>query len=453
MRYGPRTRKVVTGLALLSVGVPGTIIGLGNPASGATLMGVPTPQEVCANGPVTIKLLKATNNPPFPQVVSAFEKKYSCVKVDVSTVPWGNLIDTVEVDASTPNAPDVFESDGPDVTEWAAKGVIMSLTPYVTWTNQIVPATIREESYRGQLYSPGLEQSSVALFYNATMLDKLGIHPPKTLNSAWTWQQALKAMQACQVGPPGHAKVWGLAASAFGNGTPGYSYRDLVMARSEGSPSAPPGSSAWKTFWAESPQENSVDGYIDTPQAVAGDTFYQNLYNKWGVEPKAGSPDQFIDGQACFDMQTSFDISNIDAAHVKFQWGVTPLPYFKTPITQTGSETIVVSKSTKHVAASVAFADYVLGPVGDLMDVKIDDGMPVIKNLYSEIPAWNKYPLNIFYQELVHWGYPRPPSCHFLQYDQIMTSTLRNIAYGGSVSSNLSSAQSQLQPIMQSSCS
>ena len=50
----------------------------------------------------------------------------------------------------------------------------------------ITRPTLEEHSFEGKIYSPGTQQTSLALFYNADMLSAVGIEPPRELDKAWT---------------------------------------------------------------------------------------------------------------------------------------------------------------------------------------------------------------------------------------------------------------------------
>ncbi len=418
----------------------GTSTSASSPASGA-------PAATCTGKTQNINLLRATNNPPDNDVIAAWDAANPCNPIKISEVPFGELFDKISVLAASSNPPDVYSYDGPDTQTYAATGVLLPLDKYVSaaWKADIVPATLAEHSYQGKLYSPGLEQSAQGLFYNKTMLDKLGIKPPDSVANGWTWPQAEAAMQKCQVGPKGNATVWGLAPSQFGNGTPGFTYRDLDFARSAGDPTAPKGSSLYNTYYAISADGKTADGYLNTPEAITADTFYQQMYTTVGITPKAGIPNAFIDQKACFDIETSNFIGSLQKANVKFDWGVTPLPYFKTPITQTGSGTLGVSAKTKIPDIAAKFVVFVTSSAEQLVHVKEDTALPALKSLYASQSQFNSYPLSIFRDELVKYGQPRPPSPNFLQYDTIVTTALRNIAYGSDVKSQLNQAVSQLK--------
>ena len=422
--------------------------------SSAVASGAPAPSGFiaageCPDGKVALSLLRAQGNPPSDDVIGQYEAEHPCVDITAEEVPFGNLFEKISISASSDNPPDIYEYDGPYTQSYAKNGILLPLDEYIPaeLKADILPATIAEHSYQGKLYSPGLEQSAMAMFYNKTMLDKLGITPPDKVEDAWTWDEALDAFKACQQGPPGEATVWGLAPSQFGDGSPGFYYQAGVFLRSMGDPNAAKDSSAYKTFAQISEDGTTVDGYVNSPESIAGAQWYSDLYNVHGVTPKSGIPNSFIDQKACFDLQGAFLVGNLKRTDPGFEWGVTPLPYFKSPITHSGSVTVGVSAKSKHPAEAADFVVWLSS--GAQAKAWAEAGaLPALKSLYTEVPGLSEYPTSIFSDELNSWGYARPPSANFQEFDTVMTGALRDIALGGDPKELLDQAAAQLQPLL-----
>ena len=143
---------------------------------------------------------------------------------------------------------------------------------------------------------------------------------------------------------------------SLGAGGPGYYYKDGIFIRSMGDPNADPESSAYKTFAAISEDGLSVEGYINTPEAREGMEWFQDLTMEWQVSPKVGIPGAFLDGRAAMDIADDWMIGDVKWAHPEggFNYGASPIPYFNTSVTMTGSSTFAVSSQTKHPAEVAA---------------------------------------------------------------------------------------------------
>ena len=405
----------------------------------------------CPNGTTTLSLLKPQNNPPYPSQLDLFKAANPCVAVEVQEVPFGQLADKISVLAASGNPPDVLVYDGPNTQSYAASGILLPLDAYLPpgLKDDILPATLAEHTYEGKIYSPGLQQTTLALFYNQDMLEKAGIPaPPRTLDHAWTWAEALAAFQKCQQGEGDDVSVWGLAPSRFGGAVPGFVYRDLINLRTMGDPKAPPDSSPYKTFWAVSPDGKTAQGWLNTPEAVEGATFFAGLFNTAKVTPKSGIPNAFQDKRACFTIDASYFIFFLQRDDPGFRWGVTPMPYTRTPVVHTGSITLGVSAKSAHKDEAAHFVVAMsTGPIAEDL-ARTTHILPALKSLYPKLPELNEYPYDIFAQELTRWGEPRPPSPHFAQYDKIVSDALRDIAYGADPKTRLDQAVRTLQPIL-----
>ncbi|MBY6062215.1 extracellular solute-binding protein [Microbacterium esteraromaticum] len=435
--------------SLTVVGATSVIALVASGCSAGTDSGPATAE--CPDGVVTLSVLRAENSSPTDAQLEAVQATSTCVEFDVSEVPFGQLAEKIAVTASSSNAPDIIGYDSPDTQSYASQGLLLPLDTYLPegWYEDVAEATLAENSWEGNVYSPGMQQDALALYYNKDMTDSAGIEVPSTLEDAWTWPEALEAFKTCQQGAGEDITVFGLAPSRLGNGTPGFAYRDLLFARSAGDPDADEDSSAYKTYWALAPDGSSTDGWLNTPEAIEADLWYQALFNgPEAVTSKTGLPNALIDGKACFDIEVGSMIGTLTKADPDFEWAVSPLPYFETPIVHTGAVTVGVSARTAH--PDVAAEAVVAMSTGDLLTEFSRENLrvPVLKSSVAEIDFLNEYPYTILVGEIQEWGQPRPPSPSFTQYNQYVTEALRDIAYGSDVEDSLNKAVEQIDPLL-----
>lgn len=445
--FTSRGRRATVMLTTLTIGALASTLVACSPSSSG---GAKTAE--CPEGSATLKVLRSTTNVPTDAQMDAYTKKTNgCVTFDVTDVPFGQYADKVSVLSSSANAPDIYGFDMPETANYASKGVLLPLDKYLPegWKEDVLPATLKEGSYQDKVYTLGVQQDALGLYYNKTLTDQAGITVPTTLDEGWTWEEARDAMLKCQQGTPGNPTIYGLAPTQLGSGTPGPIYSDLLYLRSAGDPKAPSDSSAYKTFYAISPDGKQVDGWLNTPEAVAAAKFYQSLYEgDKAVTSKTGRPNAFIDGKACFDMFHAGQVQPLKDAHPSYEWGVTPLPYIKTPIVHTGAITIGVSGKSKQADAAAKFVvDLSTGEMAKEYNQK-NGRLPTLGSVYKELPEFQEPPLSTFYQELEEWGQPRPPTSQFSQYSQIVETALKNIAYGGDPKDQLDQAVSKLSPLL-----
>jgi ABC-type glycerol-3-phosphate transport system substrate-binding protein len=379
-----------------------------------------------SNGKVTLTLFQCQECVPFPWQISAFEKAYPKIHINVQSVPFGEFYTKTAVLAASSSPPDLYTVDQPTIANLAAGKVIQPLDKYLSpsYVQSMTTAARADFTYNGKLYSPGPIDTSLALYFNQTLLSKAGVTPPDSLATAWTWPQAVAAMEKCQkANSTSGGTVWGLAPTTFGNGTPGFDYISMLFVRSEGAKS---GSGAGlKTFEGIAPNGSSVAGYINSSQAVAGATFYQDIFQKYKISPTTGIPNAFLDGKACFDMNTSNDIDTINAAKVTFKWS-----------------------KTQHLAQAVQFIKFISTPAQQEEMVTKTGYLPVISSLYQSDQILTTAPWNIFATQLDQWGEPRPVTPHYLQYSQVVTNALRDIADGSAPAARLNQAVQQLDQLL-----
>ncbi|MDR5700439.1 ABC transporter substrate-binding protein [Agromyces aerolatus] len=405
----------------------------------------------CPDGVTTLTVLRAQNTFPLDSQLEDYQATNECVEFDVTEVPFGQLADKISVLASAKSMPDIVGYDGPNTQAYASQGLLLPLDEYLPegWHDDVIPATLTENSWDGKVYSPGLQQDALALYYNKTMTDAAGITVPDTIEDAWTWPEALEAFQACQQGSGTDITVFGLAPSRLGNGTPGAIYRDLLFQRSMGDPDAPEDSDEYKTFWALSPDGKEVDGWLNTPEAVEATTFYQNLFQGENqVTSKDPIPNALIDGKACFDLEVASMITMLEDAEVDFEWAVAPMPYFNTPIVHTGAVTLGVGATAPN--PEVAAEAVVAMSTGELLTKMATENrrIPVLTSSIAEIPALSEAPYRVLVDEIQEWGQPRPLTPAFTQYAQFVTDGLRDIAYGSDPAEMLDRAAQQITPVL-----
>ena len=420
-------------------------------AGGTALTALPAlaQQSECTAEPVTLRILRTPGNYPYPAAIEAWQQEHPCVSFEINEVPFAQLGDTIAVQAASDDPPDILVYDGPNTQSYAKAGILLPVTDYLPegWDDDILPATKAEHSYEGEVYSPGIEQTTVAMYYNKALTDAAGVTPPQTLDEAWTWPEALEAFKACQQGEAGAPSVWGLGPTRFGNGQPGLVYQDLIYQRSNGDPEADPESTAYKTFWAVAPDGSTVEGYLDTPEAIEALTFYRALFNAEGVAPKVGIPNAFFDGKACFYIDTPAAGSALLKDPV-IEWGITPMPYFKSPVVHTGSTTIGVTARSNNPEIAAQFAvDMSWGELA-YMNVSQRGNLPTLKSLFDRFPIYQDYPMKVFVDQLEEWGQPRPPSPYFAQYDRVVTDALRSVAFGGDPEEAMQNAEREVARAM-----
>lgn len=403
---------------------------------------------------ITLRVMRANNSPEREEMwlgmLDEFMAAHPNISIEEEVVPWSEITAKVSAVVAGGDPPDIFFIDGPFVKSYAFQGIIRPIGEYMTqeYIDDYVTATLVEHSYQGEIYAPPENQSSLALFYNADMTEAAGIEPPTELADAWTFDEALDAWKKLQQDPSGegNVEVWGLAPSIFGAGGPGYYYKDGIFIRSMGDPDADPDSTAYKTFAAISEDGLSVEGYIDTPEARAGMEWFQALSMEHQITPKVGIPGAFLDGRAAMDIADDWMIGDVGWAHPEgdFNYGASPIPYFKTPVTMTGSSTFAVSSQTEYPAEVAALMIWTHTTENSYKLWQTQGTMPAQLSVFALAPEYEDLPYRIFFEELTNIGVPRPSSPGWLEYETLINPVLRDIALGADVAESLSFVEAEI---------
>ena len=126
----------------------------------------------------------------------AFDGKYFA---DIEFVPrndsGGGYSDKVNASVMSGGLPDVLTVDGPNVSAYAANGIIQPLAELTEEEkSEYLPSIIEQGTVNDQLYALGVMESSVGLYYNQDILEEAGIEVPEA-DDPWTWSEFLEILE------------------------------------------------------------------------------------------------------------------------------------------------------------------------------------------------------------------------------------------------------------------
>jgi len=392
-------------------------------------------------------VLRAEGNAPSDAQLDAYEQANACISFNVTEVPFGQYATKLNVSLSSSNPPDILGVDSPANASFAAQGVLLPLDDYLPdgYEDDVNAADLAGATYQGEIYSLPVQQVAMALFFNKDLTDAAGITVPTALDEAWTWPEAKEAMLACQA--QAGAGVTGLAANLFVVTVSNTTYRDQLFLRSAGDPDASPSSSAYKTFAAISDDGTTVDGYVNSPEAVEAATFYQGLFQgPDAVTTTTEVPNQFVDGKACFDLTVAPLVGPVDA--LSFTAGIAPVPYFTTPIVHSGAVNVGVAARSAHPEQAAAA---VIGiTTGDVETewANSNNAIPATASSIAESTVLDDPGNKMMLAELEAEGRPRPVTPSYSQYDLYLAKALQNIALGSDPKQALDEAAQQIDAVL-----
>jgi multiple sugar transport system substrate-binding protein len=134
-----------------------------------------------AGGTTTLKLVVAdygtgpsnTSSKYWGTIVTAFEKAYPNVKVNVTTIPWTNFDTEVQTMVQNKQYPDITEGDY--FSNYAQDGLLYPASDVLSNPGNLLPAFKAQGTYNGAQYGMPFTTSSRTLFYNKKLFAQAGI--------------------------------------------------------------------------------------------------------------------------------------------------------------------------------------------------------------------------------------------------------------------------------------
>lgn len=197
--------------------------------------------------------------------------------------------------AQQKNAPDIAVIDNPLVASVADTGLLASMDDAGIETSEILPNILAAGNVDGIAYGVPVGSNTLALFYNKTILDEVGITPPTN------WDELKADVAAVQAA--GHQ---GIGFSAVG--TEEGSFQFLPF------------------FWGAGADLST----LDSPEAIEALSLWTDFVSSGGASAsvlnstQADINDQFLAGDLAFQVNGSWQLAGLDAGDVDY--GVVPVP-------------------------------------------------------------------------------------------------------------------------------
>lgn len=359
----------------------------------------------------------------YKEIVKSFNEKYDGkIEAEITFIPRGNKYayeDKVSAAATSNTLPDLLALDGPNVANYADAGIIQPIDGLIENENDIVDSIIKQGTFDGKLYTVGLTESTVALFYNVKMLKDAGITPPDTLEEAWTWDEFYEAAKKLTNKEKG---IYGV------NWTLDYGEWIIYFT----------GPAVWSnggSFIAE--DGSKADGYINSPETVEALEFFQK-FTKEGLVNLQPTPTEFEDGKAAMKLMGSWQWAKLQD-YPETEWGITYYP--RSPkgkqVSPSGDWNWGISKDTKHKEEAAILLNYMMEKDNVIKVARVANKPPATKSAFAEMTEWNEYPLNILKDQVLHTAHPRPSTTAYPVLSTKYGQAVQNIFLGADVKKEL----------------
>ncbi|MGE4584856.1 MAG: sugar ABC transporter substrate-binding protein [Sphaerochaeta sp.] len=348
-------------------------------------------------------------------VADAYTKLHPEVTITIRSVPFNRYKEQLQVMWASNDVDDIITTGSPDISNYAYYGALLPIDDILPASeqSQFITGAIDAVRYNGNIYAYPFREAASALFYNKTYFDLAGIEAAP-LDKPWTWPvwEANVEKVVAAVKQKTGKSIWGLTfLSNPGRGD----FWLTPIIRSNGLPGS-------ATFKAISDDGMTLSGYADTPEAMEAYRFYQSLYTTKKLAPTAEVPDAFGTGQSATFVGFLSSAHDLEKNFPDLQWGIMPLPYFKTPLTHSGGFTYAISAKSKNPTVAKDFVKFAGSDAGikAYFDVSGSD-------LLSRTGFDKRYPQyfedpyqKTFSYLLATYGQARPNTPAYVLYNSIM---------------------------------
>lgn len=334
--------------------------------------------------------------PYIQQRVDEFNLEYEGVyHLSVEFIPRGSAYayeDKVNSAAAAGILPDLLSTDGPNISNYAANGILVPITGYISEESKadMMPSSVLQNTYLNELYAISLNEATCLFFYNKDIFEANGFRIPTDMNDAYTWTEVYE--MAKQVATPEMAGI------------------KIVMNKGEGIPYGL--SPLWLSAGAPLTSEDgsTCEGYINSERSIETATYLQRFFTEKlaNIDP---TPTEFQDGKAAMWIAANVgEITGFEKNYPDLNWGATwLLRYDEGKVSAPcGSWAVGISKNCKNPDAAFVALEWLTN--SESARLYCDNaGYPAArKSAYEDNEKWENYPYNMAKEQLFEVAVPRP---------------------------------------------
>ena len=322
--------------------------------------------------------------------------------------------DKINAAITSNDLPDILFVDGPTVSVYAANEITLPIDDFFSqedWED-FLDSSKQQNTYDGKIYAVGATESSVALFYNADMLEEAGIRIPQSKEDAWTWTEFYEA-----------------AKKLTKDGVVG---TNIIMEKGEGLPYV------LEQFWISngtdlvSEDGSKADGYINSPEGIEAAEFLNSLIQEGyaNIDP---IQKEFHNERAATMLGGSWEIATLENDYPDLNWGVTYFPVADnggTLTSPTGDWVASVTKNAQDLEAVKEVMNYLFSEENVTTYAQAISKPPTRKSSYDVLTEYNEYPRSLIKEQLMETGHPRPRTPSYSVLSAEFSEAMLNIFTG-----------------------
>lgn len=360
----------------------------------------------------------------YKQSVESFNEKYNGTYfADIEFIPrndsGGGYSDKINASVMSGDLPDVITVDGPNVSAYAANGIIQPLAQLSDDEKSVYLDSILEQgTVDGKLYALGAMESSVGLYYNKKILSDAGIEVPDKDNP-WTFSEFLEILEKLKptmnemngypidmTFPVGEASIYYYAPFIWSNGG------NLI-----------------------SDDGLEADGFFNSDNNGETFRFFRGL-----VENKymSATPIEnlFESGRAAFKFDGAWEVNTIYTSYPDIELGVAP--YIVSDnwdggrYTPTGSWAFAATSKAENIDGATKLVKWMSGVESGVLLYENTKSMPSTYAAYEQITTFEEDEnYKALYEQLRDYGHPRPKTPVYPQVSTAFQQVLEDVALSG----------------------
>ena len=350
----------------------------------------------------------------------AYNGKYFA---DIEFIPrndsGGGYSDKINASVMSGDLPDVITVDGPNISAYAANGIIQPLAELTDDEKSIyLDSIIEQGTVDGKLYALGAMESSVGLYYNKDILNEAGIEVPE-MGDPWTLSEFKEVLEKLKpimeekdgyvldmTFPAGETSIYYYAPFIWSNGG------DLV-----------------------SEDGLTVDGIFNSEKNVEIMQYFRSLVEDGYMSPTPIDK-LFESGRAAFKFDGAWEVNTIYTSYPDINLGVAPYVVSDNwdggRYAPTGSWAYAATTETDDIEAATELVKWMSGEASGLLLYDKTKNLPSTYAAYEQIPEFSEDEnYKALYTQLRDYGHPRPKTPVYPQVSTSFQQTLENVALSG----------------------
>ncbi len=322
----------------------------------------------------SITYLYFTNGPDLAATNSLIAKfdAQTHATVNLDTVPYANLNQTIQAQLTAGQPPAVVETTEPGL--YAKDFVNLSQALGPSWVSSLDPSLTASATYNGGIIALPNQLTVMGPIVNVAMFKKAGVAVP-TINSTWTWPQLVSAAEKVQAA---NHTPFALAIDHSGDRIANVfaQYGTYLYGTS--------GTGAWNT-------QQATSAMTELASLLKANEISKAAWIAGGTKYVAGDT-QFLAEQAPVLLSGSWEVAALAKSN-PFQWAAVPNPCQVNCGGGSGGNYMAAFKNSNNPQLAEAFIKFMSEPANQAYMSVASDTIPSSSSLAS--PGSISYPASI----------------------------------------------------------